>query len=89
MLLLPPLLSMFIHPMIHEPDGKAGRYNRWLGRVMRTRYFRNVCRHHWLHHKYPDCNFNLLLGGDRLLGTHRNPTATDLQDMDREGFHFN
>lgn len=40
-----------------------------------------MVRHHWLHHKYPAYNFNLLLLGDFLLGTHLSPTERDLKRM--------
>jgi hypothetical protein len=49
--------------------------------VFSTRYFRFIARHHWIHHQYPDYNFNLLPGGDFLLGRHRQPVPADLQDM--------
>ncbi|WP_165246325.1 hypothetical protein [Paludisphaera soli] len=77
-----PLLSMFIHPYLHLPHREAlRRAPRPLAFLLDTAYFRSVARHHYLHHAYPRSNFNLLLGGDRLLGTHRRPTAKDLDAM--------
>jgi hypothetical protein len=56
-----------------------------LGLLMDSRYIRAVRRHHYLHHKYLDCNFNLLLGGDWLLGVHRSPTPANLDAMSEIG----
>jgi hypothetical protein len=77
-----PMLSMFIHPYLHLPHREAlERAPRPLAFLLRTRYFRAIARHHYLHHSHPGCNFNLLMGGDWLLGTHRRPTAADLRAM--------
>jgi hypothetical protein len=52
---------------------------------LRTSYFREVARHHYLHHKYPNSNFNLLLGGDWLLLVNRRATRTDIEEMKKIG----
>lgn len=86
LLVVYPLMSKWIHPLLHSPhDAAAGRTSalgRWL---LKTRYMKAVVRGHYLHHRYINCNYNLLLGGDYLLGAHRRPGAGDLKEMARLG----
>lgn len=81
-LLLMPLLSEFVHPYLHLSDERVLREApapiRWFAA---TPAFRFLARHHWLHHRYLDCNFNLMPGGDLLLGVHRRPSPADLAEM--------
>ncbi|AMV40344.1 hypothetical protein [Planctomyces sp. SH-PL62] len=78
-----PLLSMFVHPYLHLPHREAlRRAPRPVACLLRTSYFRAVARHHYLHHVYPRFNFNLLMGGDWLLRTHRRPSPEDLRAME-------
>ncbi|WP_435007669.1 hypothetical protein P12x_004934 [Tundrisphaera lichenicola] len=81
MLMAAPLMAMVVHPSLHRPyasvDPQAPRH---LARLLRTRYFRYLVRHHFLHHEDPTCNFNLLLGGDWLFGVGRRP---DREELDR------
>ena len=77
-----PLVSELVHPYVHMGHERAAREAPALLRpLLATRYFRSVARHHWLHHRYTDCNYNLLLGGDFLLGVHRRPGPGDLAEM--------
>lgn len=81
-----PLLAQFIHPYLHRPYDEvlsgAPPIVRW---IARTSYFRRLARHHWLHHRYTHCNYNLLLGGDHVLGVHRRATIEDVQRMQKIG----
>lgn len=83
---LPPLLSKLVHRHIHSPYNVAITESsfavRWL---LKTRYGRAMIRHHWLHHRYPGTNFNLLLGGDWILGVGRSPTDDDNLKMSAQG----
>lgn len=89
MLLIAPSLSRWIHPYLHKDLRDAAEYAPIAIRfLLKTGYFRSVRRHHYLHHKYLDCNFNLLLGGDWLLGVHRCPTPADLNEMKSTGFRL-
>lgn len=85
-MLLPPLFSKFVHRHIHSPYDVAicesSLPTRWL---LKTRYGRAMIRHHWMHHRYADSNFNLLLGGDWILGTGRRPTDNDIRHMSEQG----
>lgn len=82
-------LSRWFHPYLHRDHEAAVREApRWVGRLLRTSYFRAVARHHFLHHKYPNSNFNLLLGGDWLLGVHRRATRADLDEMSAIGLRI-
>lgn len=86
MLLITPALSRWIHPLLHQDlHAVAAVTPRLLQLLMDSSYFRAVRRHHYLHHKYLDCNFNLLLGGDWLLGVHRSPSPADLEAMSAIG----
>lgn len=74
-----PVMSKYVHPYLHmryaDALRKAPPVMRWF---LRTRYCRFIYRHHYLHHRYVVCNYNLLWGGDWLLGVHRTPTPRDL-----------
>lgn len=77
-----PMLAQFIHPYLHMRHEDAVRAAPALTRLLiGTRYFRHLARHHWLHHKHTDCNYNLLLGGDWLLGVHRTASEADREEM--------
>lgn len=81
-LTLAPLSATLVHPVLHRHHEAAARAAPVLiGILMRTRYYRALLRHHFVHHKYPSWNFNLLPGGDHLLGTHRSPTVEDVNEM--------
>lgn len=83
---LPPLLSNFLHPYLHMPHDVALASAPPLIRgLLGTRYMRLVARHHFLHHRYVQCNFNLLLGGDWIRGVWRNPSEKDVTEMRRIG----
>lgn len=78
-------LAMVVHPYLHKPHGDVAGASPLLRSILETGYVRFLRRHHYLHHRYPDCNFNLLLGGDLLLGRHRAPTVQDWDEMHRLG----
>ena len=74
-----PMMSKSLHPYLHmryaDALREAPRVLRWF---LRTRYCRFIYRHHYLHHRYVVCNYNLIFGGDWLLGVHRRPSPLDL-----------
>ncbi|HMS85826.1 MAG TPA: hypothetical protein PKD12_19450 [Nitrospira sp.] len=79
-------LATFVHPCLHRPHGdEIARGSPMLRWVLKTRYMRFLRCHHYLHHRYVDCNFNLLPGGDVVLGHFRLPTAEDWNEMRRLG----
>ena len=99
---LSPLLNNFIHPYLHMPHEEAiRRAPKGIVLFLKTSYFRKMIRHHYVHHKYVACNFNLLLGGDWLRQSFRNffsrreaapkhrvnrlPSATDEEEMRKLG----
>jgi hypothetical protein len=64
------------------------RYRDVIGRapfvvrvLAKTAYFRYLARHHWLHHRYTNRNYNLLLGGDYVLGVSRKANNEDLDEI--------
>jgi hypothetical protein len=62
-LVLPLLLSKYIHPVLHE-----NRENRhW---IYNNFYTRKIYETHYIHHQDDSKNFNLLLGGDWIMGTY-------------------
>lgn len=80
--LIYPASSRNLHPYLHMRYEDALRAApppmRWF---LRTSYCRFIYRHHYLHHRYVRCNYNLLFGGDWLLGVHRPPAPEDLEDI--------
>jgi hypothetical protein len=75
-------IAEYVHPYIHQSHQQALKCASPLMKVfIRSRYFRLLTKHHFLHHKYINCNFNLVLGGDFILGTHREPTKGDIAEM--------
>lgn len=81
-LIIYPLASLLLHPYLHMTRGEAlARASRPMRLLLDTRYVRFISRHHYLHHRYIHCNYNLLWLGDLLLGRHRAPSHRDLQDM--------
>ena len=66
-----------IHLEMHKPAGRP--FARWAA-------FKCVARHHFLHHRYPDKNFNVAFPvGDFLFGTVARPSAADWEAMRAEG----
>ena len=77
-----PILAQFVHPHLHLRYADVLAHGPLLTRCFaRTAYFRYLARHHWLHHRYARCNYNLLLGGDWILCVHRPATAQDFEEM--------
>lgn len=77
-----PASSRNLHPYLHmryeDALKKASPPMRWF---LGTAYCRFIYRHHYLHHRYVRCNYNLMFGGDWLLGVHRPPAPEDLENL--------
>ena len=66
-----------IHLEMHKPE------NRFFAKCAA---YKHVARHHYLHHRYPDKNFNVAFPiGDYLFGTVAKPSEADWQAMRAEG----
>ena len=66
-----------IHMEMHKPEGRF--FANWAA-------YKSVARHHFLHHRYPDKNFNVaLLAGDYVFGTMAKASDADWQAMKTEG----
>jgi hypothetical protein len=66
-----------IHLEMHQPKGRF--FANW-------KAYKFVARHHFLHHRYPDKNFNVAFPvGDFLCGTIAHPSAADWEAMRAEG----
>ncbi len=78
-------ITKFVHPSLHLPYDDIVRGPFLLRWMLQTGYVKFLRRYHYLHHRYPDCNFNLLLGADFVLGRYRAPSAQDLHEMVRLG----
>ncbi|MGZ3661145.1 MAG: YiiX/YebB-like N1pC/P60 family cysteine hydrolase [Bdellovibrionota bacterium] len=76
----PVLMSKFIHPAVHDPRdfAKAGPVAR---RIIASRYMRRIIANHFLHHRHLDTNFNLLLGGDHLVGLYKHPSPGEKTEL--------
>ncbi|MFO0953814.1 MAG: hypothetical protein U0835_22195 [Isosphaeraceae bacterium] len=85
-LTLAPLSAMVVHPYLHRRYDEALAEARGpLGLLVRSAYFRSLWRHHFLHHRHPAWNFNLLPGGDFLLRTRRAADESDLRAIESLG----
>ncbi|MCB9469874.1 MAG: sterol desaturase family protein [Candidatus Obscuribacterales bacterium] len=68
-----------IHLEMHKPEQKP--FSNWP-------IYKFLARYHYLHHKYPDRNFNVVFPlADYILGTHANAREADLQSMRAEGLY--
>jgi len=77
-----PILAQYVHPYIHmDHDTLRTEAPVSIRLFSKTPYFRFLVKHHWLHHKYENCNYNLLLGGDLFWRQQRIPSEQDLRDM--------
>ncbi|MEI6255641.1 MAG: sterol desaturase family protein [Planctomycetota bacterium] len=66
-----------IHMEMHKPENRF--FAKWS-------LYRQLARHHYLHHRYPDKNFNVALPvGDFLCGTLARATEADWRAMQAEG----
>ncbi len=75
-------IAEYVHPFLHLAYSKAiDTASPLMRRVIKTRYFSCLAQHHYLHHKYINCNYNLLLGADWFLGCHKSPNETDRIEM--------
>ncbi len=62
-----------IHLEMHKPEQR--NFSTWP-------IYRFLARYHWLHHRYPDKNFNVVFPlADYLLGTRARANKADLQRM--------
>lgn len=68
-----------IHREMHIPSGS------WFSK---TRVFKWLARYHYLHHRYPGKNFQVVIPiFDYLLGTHINPLPRDVEKMKEMGLY--
>jgi hypothetical protein len=66
-----------IHLQMHKPEKRC--FRNWMT-------YKFLARYHYLHHKYPDKNFNVVLPlADYLLGTNVDPSRSDLRRMYKLG----
>jgi hypothetical protein len=62
-----------IHVEMHKPQDRF--FSNWP-------VYKFLARHHYLHHRYPDKNFNVVLPiADYVLGTNARPNSADWQGM--------
>jgi hypothetical protein len=71
--LLHHLAWNLIHEEMHNPRP------RWFARL---RFFRFFVRYHWMHHKYPGMNYNVIFpGADFVFRRHAKPNPEDREQM--------
>jgi hypothetical protein len=86
---IPPFMSNTMHPYLHLSYEEARRRAPWLiSLFLSTWYMRAVTRHHFLHHRYCNMNFNLTLGGDWLRCKVRRASPRDIAEMRRLGIRL-
>lgn len=75
-------VAEYVHPYLHLSYDKALKQASPLMRIfIKTKYFTYLSRHHFIHHKYTECNYSLMLGGDLFWRTHRSANKEDLDEM--------
>lgn len=85
-IILMPLVSQFIHPLLHEKENKnQTNYSAVVQIIIKSRYFYYIKICHWLHHRHDDCNYNLLPIGDYILGFYRPPSCAETDEMKAAG----
>jgi len=78
------ILSCFIHTWLHKSRIEINQQAPLLIKYfLNTQYGQFIIHHHYLHHRYPQYNFNLLWGGDWLLKVHRSPNKEDLKEISK------
>jgi hypothetical protein len=66
-----------IHMEMHKPEQRF--FHQWPA-------YKFLARHHYLHHRYPHKNFNVVFPlADYVLGTHMRANPADVEDMARLG----
>lgn len=81
-LLAYPLAALVIHPLLHMPITKIKQETHPLiYSLFQTWYIKKAVVNHFLHHKYHNCNYNVLLGGDIILGFNRRADQQDIIEM--------
>lgn len=81
MILVAVLVHHVIWNIIHEEmhDPKGWFFASW-------RLYRFLARYHWMHHRYPGKNYNVVLPlADFVWGTYLKPSAKDNQNMQEIG----
>lgn len=85
-IILMPIASNCIHPYIHTRAVEREFVDsRLLQFIFKTSYFKYIIKMHWLHHKYENCNYNLVPLGDYILRCHRPPMKEDMESMIEQG----
>ena len=65
-----------IHLEMHKPEQRG--FSQWPA-------YKFLAQYHWLHHRYPDKNFNVVFPfADYVLGTTAKPNAADLKHMNEQ-----
>lgn len=65
-----------IHLEMHKPEQRG--FSKWP-------IYKFLSRYHWLHHRYPNTNFNVVFPfADYVLRTVAKPTAADLELMEEQ-----
>ena len=86
MLLIPVLLSKYIHPYLHMPlEYAMCRASPIQSLVLRSAFGRFLYSYHYLHHQHPSMNFNLFPGGDMLRGRFYRATKQEQVEMKQLG----
>ena len=67
-----------IHLEMHKPERRV--FSNWP-------VYKFLARYHWLHHRYPNKNFNVVFPfADYLLGTNVTASKLELEEMSQLGF---
>ncbi len=76
---IPVWMSKYIHPLLHAPE-ETYKHSTFIQWFMKTKYMEKVLLNHFLHHHDGSKNFNLLLGGDQLIGLYRRGSDEELTE---------
>ncbi len=68
---IPMLLSKYLHPLLHDAYASKSTNSIILKIIVNSNFFKFIQLYHFIHHQYAMCNFNLMPGGDYVLGIAR------------------
>lgn len=78
--IIPMMLSKYVHHLLHKENPISKNTSAIMKYFLSSRYFSYIQLYHYIHHQHTLCNFNLMPGGDYLLGVARTLTPKPINN---------